>query len=71
MDCFGKAYLFLIERTLARYGYTAEIKITRKSEEEKKPRSNPRLDSAGETAIMSTERALRQAVSPEKLQFQS
>lgn len=34
MDCFGKAYLFLIERTLARYGYTAEIKITRKSEEE-------------------------------------
>ena len=36
MDCFGKAYLFLIERTLARYGYTAEIKITRKSEEEEK-----------------------------------
>ena len=34
MDCFGKAYLFLIERTLARYGYTA--KITRKSEEEEK-----------------------------------
>jgi len=30
------AYLFLIERTLARYGYTAEIKITRKSEEEEK-----------------------------------
>ena len=36
MDCFGKAYLFLIERTLARYDYTAEIKITRKSEEEEK-----------------------------------
>ena len=35
MDCFEKAYLFLIERTLARYGYTADIKITKKSDEEK------------------------------------
>lgn len=40
MDCFGKAYLFLIERTLARYGYTAEIKITRKSEEEEEEKAS-------------------------------
>ena len=36
MDCFGKAYLFLIERLFVIDWYTSEIKITRKSEEEEK-----------------------------------
>ena len=35
MDCFEKAMLFLVEEALARYGFTGEVKITRKSEEEK------------------------------------
>lgn len=38
MDCFEKAYRFLIEKTLARYGYTAEIEVfwaEKKTEEAK------------------------------------
>lgn len=33
MDCFEKAMLYLAEKTLARYGVTAEIKIVKREEE--------------------------------------
>lgn len=33
MDCFEQAYRFLIEKTLARYGYTAEIEVFREEKE--------------------------------------
>ena len=36
MDCFEKAMLYLAEKTLARYGVTAEIKIVKREEKEAK-----------------------------------
>lgn len=35
MDCFEKAMLYLAQKTLERYGVTADIKIVKKEEEKK------------------------------------
>jgi len=36
MDCFEKALKFLVEEALARRGYTADVTISRKDEDEEK-----------------------------------
>lgn len=40
MDCFERAYQFLIERTLARYGCTAEVTVYREGDEEEARKEN-------------------------------